>query len=604
MNPVVKEKRDAKKRDTDQVSLILKRFEKLKEVKRPWLKDMEAVSEFVDNRKQSFESLSEPGEFCTGQIFDNTAPDAQAALVASMVAALWSSGGSTVEMIPSRWLSESARSSEAVKKQFKRMNLELHSALDAFDGGLDTSLEESTDDETNYGIGGVTCYVNPDEHDRIETPIIFESVNAKKTFISQDSRGKVNTVYIVQEYTVMQLIELYGNDAEESRKKEWANGDLDKTVKVLHAIEPRMDVLHGEGSRNMPWASVHIDLDKRYKMKESGYPRMPAFICRFWKKPDETYGRCPSMRALADIFEINTFRESTIIGTEKLLDPPVMVREDGIAGGGDVDTSAGATNVYHDSGRIENNRPAIEPINLVGEMNTTFKRIDTLEVNIQNKYYSDKLNDLGSNQRMTQLEVAIRNILRLKGLARVYKRQRSEKYIPLINYVISLLLELGRFGYGENTNEYAKLKADAILNGTEAPEPMPEEVWKLFSNGDAYDLKFSAEAERVIESEKLEGIRKVLGAAIELAPVAPDILDNFDWDEIVVVIGELGGAPSRIFNSTEKRQAIRDSKAQQQAAMQQKADGQAQAETFKTMAQGARDATKSGIPLQSLLPTG
>lgn len=588
--------------EDETVKRILERYEKLKEKKRPYISEFEMVSEYVNNRQQSFENLCEPGDFCTGKVFDGCAGDAAAALVASMIGALYPSGGGSVQIQPSRFVSKTIQARKDVKDWYAHATVEIQSALDSFEAGFNVAFNECIDDEVVYGIGGISALPNPRYKQELETPFFFEVINAKKAVIDENARGQVDTVYVEKEYTIRQLFQAFDEDEiHDERKKQKSEGQINEKVRILHAVEPRMTALHGEGNDNYPIASVHIDIQHKYKMKSSGFRRMPLFVARWDKKSGEVWGRSPAMKAIADILEINTFREASIIGTEKLLDPPVIVNEDGAMSGGEIDTSSGAVNVRHMSGRIESNRPAIEPINLVGELNSTYKRIDVLTELIQNKFYSDKLTDLNNNNRMTLGEANIRNQLRGQALSLVFSRQRSELFVPLINYMFEHLLNLGVFGYAADDERYEPYLAACELEGIEPLPPIPEELNKLLDQGDIFKVVFTCEAERIVQLQALQGIKAVLSSAMELAGVAPDMLDNIDFDEALRLIMRLTGAPQEILRAVEDVLKMREAKANAMDAQQAAAQDAQGAEVALTKAKTAKEAVKAGIPLQAVM---
>lgn len=574
---------------------IVERHKKLKAEKDPWLHAWQLICEYVMSRKQDFTVKHSPGEFLTGKIFDGSAESAASLLTASLIGALWTNGAKTFRIEPPEHMADITKTKE-VKSYYETISKVMATAIDNPKAGFRTSLEECVHDETTIGTAGMSAFKNETKTfaELYDMPVVFGSVDAKQISIDENARGFVDTVFIEREMTVRQLVQEYEIDNVSPKYREmFMNGRADEKCMVLHAIEPRLDARYGGfGNVDMPVASIHIELEgDGHILRESGYQEMPVFIARFYKGMGEKYGRSPAFAAMSDILEANALREASIVATEKMLDPPLVMEEDGIVGGGTVDTSAGALIVKHASGRVNDNGKAIEPLFTVGEVSTTFKRLDVLAEVISRHFFIDRLLDLNNEQRMTLGEANIRNELRGQSLNTIYARLIAELLTPIIERVFNIMLEIGLLGVQAGSEEEAFM----LDNGFE-PIIIPDAVVQMMLAGkNAYKVTFISPAARIMQSEELTGIQRTLEIALSIAAVYPDVLDTLDFDIVIRRVGELTGAPSSIFRAVDEVQQMRDQRQQQQQAMMQLQAQQVAADTAKSSGLAAQAAAKAGI---------
>lgn len=582
--------------EPERVNHILDRHEKMIQEKQTWMYTYQLVGKYVMTRKQNFMSTPTPGSLLNGSLFDNTAPTANHLMSAALIGALYPNGGKSFRIKPPKNMSKQVAGRQDIKEYFEKITQRVIDVMDNPKGGFITSLEECMLDQGGFGTAGIGAFENRNDFDR-ETPVHFRAVDCQKICIDEGPDGFVDTVYIQYEYTVKQLIQEFGLESlHESIIKPVltdTNCDYNRKIRVLHAIEPRLEKVAGAfGNRDMPIASIFIDIDNRHVILENGYEEMPIFVVRFWKTMGEKYGRSPSTEGMSDIREANALREMAIIATEKMLRPPLIVNDDSVLGNGTVKANAGGLNVRRASGRLnDSNRPAIEPMFMIGEMNSTFKRITELREIIFNNYFIDRLLDLNNESRMTLGEANIRNELRGQSLGPIYARQIGELFNRIIERVFNILWRRGMLGVPPNSREalLAQLLGYEILI-------IPPEVMALAeADENAYEIEFISPAARIMRSEELRGIQLTMDGVTMWSPLAPDMVDNIDFDEIAKALPELTGAPSRIIRSPEEVAKIREARGKAQAQMQQLEMQKVAAETAKAGAQAAQFASKAGL---------
>ncbi len=565
------------------VDTILQRFKQLQTKKQNLKPLYELISEYVYNRKFNGNGVPNAGIFTSEDVYDNTAQRANGIMANVMVNNIWPNGPRTFAC-GRTW---DTPDTKPIKGWFSYVNSQMYSVMDNTRAGLQTALDEYMLDQGAYGISGI--YVEEVENDN-NIPIRFKSWNIKNMWVDEGPDGMIDTIFSEVKLTLRNAVKIYGFDSLSSKsKKDFETGNLEETVTVLHVIEPRLNRDKKKaGAKDMPIASIHIDVDTKKIIKESGLEEMPIFVGRFSKVPGEIYGRSPAMIAMPDILAINAIKEAIEIATEKQLDPPLAVYDDGTLGGGNIDTSAGAISVFSVTGRINAGRP-IEPLYTVGELQSSYNYVDVLKETINNDFYLDRLLDFNNEQRMTLGEAQLRNALRGQSLGAFYARQENEVITPMINRVFNILLKRGRLGVIAGSEQEAELLGKGIN-----PVYIPQEIVNKMLNGEeVYELTYLSPAKRTMQSEELRGIIETANFAVGVAPVTPEIMDNIDVDKLIARVAKLSGAPADLLKDTQTVKSIRDARAKQQEELMKMEQARQQSEIGRNVAQmGAMQQSK------------
>lgn len=579
--------------ESDKVRLVLERHKKLIAEKQPFINLYRLIGKYVMTRKQNFDGGRAQGEILTAQVFDGTAGRCVQLAASSLLGALFPNAAKTFRISPPDGLTPEIAGLKEVKDFYKRCTDRMVSIMDNPRAGLNTSLIEYMTDQVGFGISGIGIF-DEEEYDR-KLPICFVPIDCKKMCIAEGPDTFVDTVYIEYEMTVKQLVQKYGYEtvSKESRKA-FDEAQYSQIVKVLHAIEPRIErVSNLFGNEDMPIASIHIEIDNKHKLKESGYWEMPVLVTRFWKAMGEVYGRCPASEAMPDILEANLFREASIVATEKMLNPPLAVNDPDILGRGKLRTGAGEINVRKMGGRQMElgNRPAVEPIVTITEMQSTYKRIEELKMAIEEAFFIDQMKDLGNGQtRITAEQARMLYEFRGQNLGTIYSRQISEMLTPLIERTFTILLNKGFFGtVPDSVAHYIALAEQGEI------ELIPEPIMALIDSGqEAYKVEYISPAKRIMQAEEMMGMERTTQFLTVAQPLNPNIIDNIDFDDMIRRVQERTGSPETIIKSLEEVKKARQAQAEQQQQMMQ----------MQAMAQGAATAKDAGSAVQSIAKAG
>lgn len=550
------------------------RLGQLKALKQPWLPHWQLLGEYIHTRKQSFTAEQQKGDFLNRELFDSGAPKANKTMASTLVGMLWPPSTKRFELQPPKKI----QGDTEVKLYYETITEIVRKALDNDKAGLRSSLDEYMLDQGAFGTSGVEV-AEHEEHD-----VVYRAWSVKEMTIGEGRDGIVDTVYLELCFPVYRVIQEYGIDNVSKKTRELFEADkLDEDVRILIAIEPRLDRdLSKLGKMDMKWQSLHIEMDNKHLLKESGFSELPIKVGRITKLIGEVYGRSPGMDALPDILEANAIWESITIAIEKSLDPPLAVLDDGRLGNSDIDTSAGAINVLNVAGRA-GDKP-IYPIFTIGDINPASKLLEQLEASIADHFFIDRLLDFNNETAMTLGEVQTRNKMRHATLGSLFSRQLKEVYNPVIERTVNILLKRGKLGLTADSRE-----AQAKLANGEEILIIPEKVRKLIEKGqDVYEIVYFTPAVRIMQAEESEGIFRSWQFAQALVATHPMSADVLDEDESIKRFTEISGAPSSIIRSAQKISEIRAERDKQLKA-------QVEMEQAKAGSEVMRNAGQSGL---------
>lgn len=576
----------------DRLSAIIERNTKLKDIKHTWSFSWQMISEYVRSVKSNFLYQPVPGMFLTGKIFDSTAPRSAHQAASSLIGALWPNGGRTIRIEPPHTMPKAARQDPVVKEFYHGLTERVIEAFDEPRAGFMLALQEYMEDQVVFGTSGI--YADEQDNDP-DCPVIFKAVDVKVASIAEGADGLIDTVYQERERTVRQVVQEYGiDDVAEPTKVLYNAGQLEEKVMVLHAIEPRTETPVSFGNRFLPVASIHIDMQGMKTMKESGFYEMPIFITRFTKTMGEVYGRSLAFEAMPDILELNYKRETGIVADEVMLRPPMAFYHDGSLGGGSLDVSAGAVNVFNTNGRTgQMNQKIFEQLVTVGDIEPTYKRMEVLEQSIEAQFMVDKMTDLGNDSRMTLGETNIRNDMRGQALGLIYSRQILELFTRIVTFVFNVMWRRNLLGISAQMAQ----EGDLVIPGP---------VQALIDSGrTAYKIVFISPAARIMRNEELKGILQTVQSATEMSEGGyPQAWDVCDGDESLRRIQDLTGGPSAIIRDADAIAQIRQQRDQMQAQQQQMVNQESQSKTVQNLGKAAHEASRAGLPLQAIMPQG
>lgn len=523
----------------DSAELILKRHERLKSDRYPWMAFWQDVANYVMPRKS--EILSQrwyPDQSKEQRIFDSTAIRANQILANGHMSWITPQGQAWFSFDAPDQVSESdeakqwfAACTEIARRELARSNFYTESHEFYLDRG---------------GFGTACMFASEGK----KTPLNFEAWELGKYSLSEDDEGRIDTVFREFEMTLRQMELRFGREnlSEDSRKRLDGNDPKaqDEKLTVVHAIYPRspddFDPRKRDG-KNMPVASVYVEQGQKHVLREGGFMESPFFASRFLHWSKSVYGWSPSWMALPEARQLN-FLEKMMDSLAEVAAFPRILLPEGFAGAVDL-RAHGIT--YFDHNSPSTARP--QEWLTQGRYDIGKDRGDVRRKAIEQAFYVDVFQMFAQIERqMTAREVAERSAEKLDQFSPSFSRLTVEFLNPCLQRVFAILLRGGHFP--APPNEALVLGA----SGAFIPEPK---------------VNYSSRIALAIKALETMGFERTLESWQPMIQARPDVLDNLDLDTAFRDMARNNNVPSRWLIDARKMQQKRAARAQQAQQQQQ-----------------------------------
>lgn len=523
-------KAEPTKQEKDKAEEIIRRFDKMKSDRSTLDSTLQEVSDRVLPRKSHITETYVPGKKrkVTKELVNDTAIFANQDMA----------GGLFAHLCSGRWFGLKARDKarneiESVKTWFMettRILLE-ELAISNFNNEIYELL-------LDLGWCGTPCIgVLPGA----DTWLSFETYHFSQYCIAENSRKSVDTNYRKFKYTARQAVQEWGienlgkavQEAYNSDKKE----DRDKEFEFIHALTPRAE--HSDGypalSTRQPIASEWVDVKAKRIIKASGYYEMPKFSPRWVKCSGDVWGRSPGMSALATIKLINTMDADVVRAGQLQVAKPMLAPDDGFVGTVRI---APRSIIYYRKTLQGKDKP--EVLDIGGKMDWSFALIDKKEDVVKKAFFNDLFVMLAEQTgTKTAYEIAQRIEEKHSRVIAPIGRLQSELFNGLIRCCIGILGRGGRL------------------------PPVPAEL-----SGQEYEIEYISKLALALRILEVRALTSGLDVMAPLAELKPDMMDNWDTDEIARGVPERIGWPVDWIRDVEERDDIREARAAQEQALQ------------------------------------
>jgi hypothetical protein len=381
----------------------------------------------------------------------------------------------------------------------------------------------------------------------------FYARHLSECLIEENRYGIVDTLYRSFKYSARQIHQQWGKKDGQAIEIKRENESLLKSVlgeKVTQALlddkmDMEFDIIHEVRPRterntqkadvkNKPWSSIYI-LKNQKVLNESGFDRFPYLVPRWYKMTGEKYGRSPAMTALSDVKTLNEMVRTTLKSGQKIVDPPLMVPDDGFLL--PIKTTPNSL-IFYRSGQSQYDR--IVPLQTGGRVDIGLELENARREQISRAFYLDRLRLQKDKVEMTRAEAMIRDQENLRQMSPIVSRLEVEMLNPVVQNTFSDFQDQGKFPEPPRVLKDAKLKV--IYTSTLA---------RAQRSGDA------------------AAMQAVMSLNEPLVAMDAGVMDNFDKDYIARQSVEWFGAPNKCLVPIAQRNANREARAKQQAALQQ-----------------------------------
>jgi len=405
--------------------------------------------------------------------------------------------------------------------------------------------------------GTAALFTEKDKDDGVR----FYNIPIKKLYLTEDARERPNEFYIEFEYTAEQALSRFGDRCSQEIKDCYAAGrNEDKKFKFICYFGKRLEYDQDKRDKmNMPIRMTWVDEQTKKVMLEDGFWSMPCVAHRFYKRSQIVYGYSPAMKALPYARMANTISDTMLRAAMKQSDPAIALPDDAFLGTPNFNPRA--IN-YYQRGKL-NPKDEIFPIGNFGNPHIAIEHLEFFKNQIRDIMFYNTFQAFSElTKQMTVPEVMERVSEKMTLLGPAVGRFMNDVLQPLIEKVVFILFEDNRL----------PRMPDAMLNDPE------------------FEVKFVG---RLVQSQRQSEVNNIVNAlsiAGQVAQFNPEAIDKINTDETIDEVFDITGVTTRILNSDDKVKQIREQRAQAAAQQQQLAEAQAAAQTYKTAAEGDRNA--------------
>lgn len=510
---------------TDLVRDLLARAERLKGDRGAFDGHWQEIRDVIYPAAAAFTSRETPGRKAHAQVFDSTAEQAAELLAAALHAGLTHPATSWFHL---RALDDQANKDDAAARWLEEASRRM---LDVFNSpGTNFAPQQHEKYLDLVAFGSACMYVE----DRPGNLPLFQTRSLSECFFAENAEGRVDTNFRWFELTARQAVQRWG--AKAGRRLAQCADDprrQDDPFKFVHAVYPREKRDSGRlGATALPYASCWISVDEMLVVEEGGFHEFPYTCPRWLKRAGEVYGRGPGMKALADVKMLQRAMKVTIRGVEKLVDPPLIVADDGVISPVRV-TPSGINYVRADT--MQGGGLPIRPLDTGGRPDLGEAFLKSIRERIEFAFYTHLI-QFARNPQMTATQFLGISEQTARVLAPILARLQVEDLDPLVQRVFGILSRAGMLPPPPPSLHRQSIRVEYVSPITRAQKA-----------GDARALAQTAEA---------------------IAPLLqsnPEVLDNFDADAAARDIADILGLRKSWLRSSDTVQAMRRAKQQVQS---------------------------------------
>ena len=534
-----------------EIQNIIKRVEKLKGLRSNWESQWQECATYCLPTKTNITTVKTTGTGVDTTNYDSTARNSTQVFAAAMHSYLTNPA--------SKWFSLRTKdkylmNSKAVKTWFKSAEDTIYNtfngsnfAQEVHEGYLDLAC-----------FGTFALYEEEDEKDIVR----FYCRPLREMLISEGADGRVDTAYRCFKYTARQAFQRWGKNSGEAIQKAVDAKDYEKEFDFIHCVQPRHEFEAGKkDAKNMPYASLYVEVSQKHLCEEGGYKEFPFFIPRFSKLAGDVWGYSPAMVSLPDIKMLNAMSKTLIRSAQKIVDPPVEMPHDGYLM--PMNFNPGGIN-FRVQGTSETE---IKPILSGGNIPIGLEMVQDLRANIQKAFFVDvflMLNQDRGQKTATEVNEMASEKMLITGP--VLGRLMSEFLNQAVVRTFNICYDRGQF--------------------EEIPEELQGKDWVV-----EY-ISPLAKAQKFQEMNSLVQFNSYVG---QLATVFPTVLDKVDSDKSVDAAADLFAINPEIVYDDKEVAEIREQKAQQMQAQQEMMMAQQIAATAKDGSQAVKNLESQGV---------
>jgi hypothetical protein len=373
--------------------------------------------------------------------------------------------------------------------------------------------------------------------DVIGTGIRYRSIHLSEVYFCENYAGIIDKVHRKFEMTARQAAQRWGVERLPEKVRAALEKQPETKFEFIHCVKPNDDMMPGRRDyRGMPYVSYYISTDGKSIISEGGFRTMPYAVSRYVTAPKEIYGRSPAMTVLPEIKMINEMSKTVIRAAHKIVDPPLLLQEDGVLQA--FNARPGALNF---GGVNERGEQMVQPLQTGARVDIGMDMMEQRRKVINDAFLITLFQILVESPNMTATEAMLRAQEKGALLAPTMGRQQSEMLGPMIERELDILANAG------------------VL------PPMPDELAQM---GGDVEIEYVSPLNRAQRAEEGVAILRTLESVTPLAQIDPSVMMIFNPEMIARELSEINGVPAKVLRSREEIEQMKMEQAQMAEAQQ------------------------------------
>lgn len=357
----------------------------------------------------------------------------------------------------------------------------------------------------------------------------FKTQHISQFWIDVDARGVVNKVFVEFPLTAQQIVDEFGDDKLPDEVKRALAQHTREEFHVVQVCFRNPDFVPDSiMPKEREYISKYILRKGAVELRIDGYDEFPFATGRLYKAKNEMYGRSCYMEAAQTISLHNDERATLIRGAKNRADPPWIEAADSRTR--HIRTN-GISRVVYDASALGG--PPVQ-MDIKSDVGITEAMLEMDKEFIFRAFYIPAFNPLLDQKNMTAFETSQRIDIGLSEITPPLAKWQSEYASPLLERVYGILNRKGKY-----------------------PD-MPEML-----EGKPFKIEYISKASLALRQIELFGVMSTYERSAMIAQYRPDVMDNFDVDEMVKLSAEVDNVPNAVLLPSEDVADIREMRAQQ-----------------------------------------
>lgn len=358
---------------------------------------------------------------------------------------------------------------------------------------------------------------------------VYRTIPFRNMFWATDSDEQINLWFRRIDWTARQAVDALKENCPPKIKQVYEQrsaADATRTFEFVQIIMPSEEYNeHALDHRRFPLTSVYLFVEEAMVVAEpSGYYSLPVIAPRHFTEDGCPYAYSLAQQVLSTVGTVNAQVKTMLKVGQKIADPPLLARDDGILNG-NVDITPAAVNY----GGIDNNgREMIKPL-MVGNLSVAEKLLESQQADIKDAFFTTLFDMIKDRPQMTTAEVMQYAVDNAALLAPLMGLLQEGDQGPQIEREMDLL-------------EYHGIAPEKPAELIEEPE---------------YDVVYTSPMAKFARGESVKGFVTVTNMALEYfkATQDPRPLRQLNFDAAMPEIADLNSVPARWMNTPEQAAA-------------------------------------------------